>query len=150
MANAPVEEGEPFQLPSFASCTKDSHPAAKRAPARHSTRHPKMSVFTNHFHMPRTCAIFRHVFQDLADSSQELEVDCAAVDNLGMSEEQVRLRGEREARSLVTFESTKAKITNTRELHRFLFQDHMAYATKRAQAARTRGSRADDAVASTY
>eukprot|EP00746_Dinoflagellata_sp_MGD_P015239 gnl/MRDRNA2_/MRDRNA2_133771_c0_seq1.p1 gnl/MRDRNA2_/MRDRNA2_133771_c0~~gnl/MRDRNA2_/MRDRNA2_133771_c0_seq1.p1 ORF type:complete len:264 (-),score=36.58 gnl/MRDRNA2_/MRDRNA2_133771_c0_seq1:77-868(-) len=97
----------------------------------------RLIVITNHFHAPRTKAIFEKVFS-LPPLPQHglYEVSFAEVPDTGLSADTLQQRSEREAASKVTFEKNAAKIHDMAALHKFLFQDHNAYASKRCLADR--------------
>lgn len=92
----------------------------------------RLIVVNNEFHMLRTRAIFDKVFSlhpQPAFGAYKLKF--VEVPNDGVEGEVLTSRKEREAKSTVAFAKNTASVTTMREMHKFLFVDHMAYASKR-------------------
>lgn len=109
-------------------------------------------VVTNDWHMPRTQAIFSHIFSlpltrttaytndddtnsktvsNKAASKYELKFESVAS---GLDEKVLELRTQREAASLQRYlEKTQFMYRDLRELHEYIFRRHNAYATARHQ-----------------
>jgi len=92
----------------------------------------KLIIVNNEFHMQRTRAIFEKVFTlTPTPSFGKYQLEFVEVPNDGVEGEALRARKEREAKSTVGFQKNTAFMTTMRDMHRFLFMDHMAYASKR-------------------
>lgn len=96
-----------------------------------------MVVVTNDWHMPRTRAIFEHVFSLPAVRggpvpSYELEFRAAAP---GIPDTRLlQLRQEKESTSLQYFLAEVAPVLGSlQEMHRWVFVQHAAYAASRLQ-----------------
>lgn len=97
----------------------------------------KLVVLTNDWHMPRTRAIFSHVFGlprragGHSALKRKFELSFVAVD-AGLAPDFLQARVAREAASLETFvQRTKALFGSMRELHDYVFEKHGAYASSR-------------------
>eukprot|EP00450_Noctiluca_scintillans_P011019 CAMPEP_0194495152 /NCGR_PEP_ID=MMETSP0253-20130528/12850_1 /TAXON_ID=2966 /ORGANISM="Noctiluca scintillans" /LENGTH=256 /DNA_ID=CAMNT_0039336367 /DNA_START=52 /DNA_END=822 /DNA_ORIENTATION=- len=89
-------------------------------------------VVNNDFHMPRTRVIFEKVFSlTPRPSFGAYELQFVTVPNDGVEGEALRSRVEREAKSTVGFKERTATITTMAGMHQFIFQEHMAYSSKR-------------------
>ena len=90
-------------------------------------------VVNNAFHLPRTRAIFDHVFSLPAApgaAAPDYALTYAEAPNaLPPDVEAARVR--REAASLAAYAKTAARVATLADMHDFLFFDHGAYATKR-------------------
>ncbi|MBN1582196.1 MAG: YdcF family protein [Anaerolineae bacterium] len=88
----------------------------------------RLLVITSAFHMLRTERIFCWVFGlDAPAGHYELGFD--AVSDDGIDQDMLAARREKEQARLVQLEETRARIVTLRDLHRWLFQEHSAYAT---------------------
>jgi len=89
-------------------------------------------VVTNEFHMPRTRAIFEKVFA-LAPvpALGHYNLTFVEVPNDGVPADALAARKARESQSLAGFWNNTARMQSMRDIHRFLFQKHMAYASSR-------------------
>jgi len=108
-------------------------------------RYTELHIVTNDWHMPRTQAMFEHVFSlapDLHSSSRSSRssdacpphaspklffVEAAA----GLDATLLDTRTKREQASLRTFEAGKHAYTDLLELHTYMFSQHAAYAASR-------------------
>ena len=93
----------------------------------------RLCVANNRFHMPRTRAIFDHVFGLPArrgDAPPDYVLTYVEAPNALAPDVEVA-RVDREAKSLAAYRKTATAIHSLAELHHFLFFDHGAYATKR-------------------
>ena len=96
----------------------------------------KLLIITNEFHMPRTRAIFEWIFGIHSSSSsshpndeqQQYELYFLESPNVGLSEDAIRARKEREANSLTSVQQHLApKLTTMQDVWRFLTQEHSLY-----------------------
>jgi len=124
-------------------------------------RPAKVIVITSEFHLPRLKSIFEHVLlvprfssntaikNDAADTSggtnggssvpsqkkddgNNFELQFIGSPDTGLSAEVLQLRSAKEARAKKIFdEETKFSLKTLEEVHRFVFTNHMAYASKR-------------------
>ncbi|CAD7929223.1 unnamed protein product [Amoebophrya sp. A120] len=80
------------------------------------------------------------------------QTEFVATENRGLTEDQAKLRKEREVQSLETWRSrTQPKLNSVVDLHSFVFQDHGAYAAKRFAVEEHIGAPVDlDEVRRTY
>lgn len=100
-------------------------------------RFSKMMVVTNDWHMPRTIAYFKKVF-DLpmrhswfSHTHGDLEIEYQSV-GAGLSSPLLESRVSREQESLRFFlEHTKHQFSTMEELHAFLYTKHKAYSSSR-------------------
>lgn len=92
----------------------------------------RLVIVNNEFHMGRTKAIFEKVFS-LAPLPLfgAYSLEFVEVPNDGVEGEVLRARKEREAKSAAGFVKNTAAIKTMRAMHRFLFLDHLAYASAR-------------------
>eukprot|EP00927_Polykrikos_kofoidii_P083017 TRINITY_DN8404_c0_g1_i2.p1 TRINITY_DN8404_c0_g1~~TRINITY_DN8404_c0_g1_i2.p1 ORF type:complete len:268 (-),score=57.94 TRINITY_DN8404_c0_g1_i2:51-854(-) len=92
----------------------------------------RIIVVNNEFHMPRTKAIFEKVFS-LAPmpSFGAYCLEFVEVPNDGVEGEVLQSRKDREAKSTVSFKKNTATMGTMREMHSFVFSQHMAYASAR-------------------
>lgn len=102
----------------------------------------KLIVLTNDWHMPRTRAIFSHVFGlprragGHSALKRKFELSFIAVE-AGLGPDFLQARVTREAASLETFvQRTKTLFSSMRELHDYIFEKHGAYASSRLLQAR--------------
>eukprot|EP00440_Ansanella_granifera_P031020 gb/GFBE01033684.1/.p1 GENE.gb/GFBE01033684.1/~~gb/GFBE01033684.1/.p1 ORF type:complete len:167 (+),score=27.71 gb/GFBE01033684.1/:1-501(+) len=91
----------------------------------------RLLVVNNAFHMPRTRAIFEKVFSLTPLPIGRYSLDFVEVPDEGVPADVLASRKEREAKSLEGFRKTSAAMSTMRQMHSFLFRDHMAYASKR-------------------
>ncbi|CAJ1360146.1 unnamed protein product, partial [Effrenium voratum] len=107
----------------------------------------RLLVVNNEFHMPRTREIFNKVFalEPLQNGPYSLEY--AEVPDEGVAPDVLEGRKAREAKSLASFRKTTAGMTTMQQMHAFLFEDHLAYASKRLLKDR---ERVDPVVAGSY
>lgn len=92
----------------------------------------RLVVVNNAFHMPRTRAIFDHVFglPALDGSRAGYALSYAEAPN-AMDAAVEAARSAREARSLAAYAATARRVRTLGDLHAFLFFDHAAYAASR-------------------
>lgn len=86
----------------------------------------RLLVVNSDFHMPRTEAIFRWVFGAAPDRGYELTFE--SVGNLGLSDESLTVRAERERASLDVVRDLASQILTFADLHRWMYAKHRAYA----------------------
>eukprot|EP00415_Alexandrium_ostenfeldii_P000714 UN0714 len=92
----------------------------------------RLIVVNNEFHMERTRAIFEKVFSLTPEPSfGPYSLEFVEVPNDGLEGDVLASRKEREAKSTVGFRNNTASMTEMRQMHSFLFSDHLAYASKR-------------------
>ena len=90
-------------------------------------------VVNNAFHLPRTRAIFDHVFSLPAApgaAAPDYALAYAEAPN-ALPPDVEAARVQREAKSLAAYAKTAARVATLADMHDFLFFDHGAYATKR-------------------
>ena len=90
-------------------------------------------VVNNAFHLPRTRAIFDHVFSLPAApgaAAPDYALTYAEAPN-ALPPDVEAARVQREAKSLAAYAKTAARVATLADMHDFLFFDHGAYATKR-------------------
>ena len=119
----------------------------------------RLAVVTSAFHMPRTEAIFRHIFGTLSPDLDARLTFISAPDE-GLAPEILQLRREKEARGLEQWRANMARCDTRAKLAKFLFVEHGAYncsgSVSRIVTEETEGegdlsgSRADAKVAATY
>lgn len=91
-----------------------------------------LTIITNEFHMPRTRAIFEKVFSlGPKPTSGNYNLSFIDVPNDGLPQDVVASRKDRELQSVKEFHQNTAQMRTMRDLHRFLFSEHLAYASKR-------------------
>ena len=84
----------------------------------------KIHIITSDWHLPRTREIFDTVFA----CGGKFALTYSAVTSLGHSDEDTKIRLDRESESLQTFKTkTKPTLTDMESLHRFIFEDHGCY-----------------------
>jgi uncharacterized SAM-binding protein YcdF (DUF218 family) len=81
-------------------------------------------VVTSNFHMPRSEAVFRHIF---SLSSTTINVHFVSSDDVGIDEEVLTLRQTKEAKSLQNWLNTMKICTTKQKMAHFLFVEHGAY-----------------------
>jgi|YNPNPStandDraft_1061719.scaffolds.fasta_scaffold00437_13 hypothetical protein len=87
----------------------------------------RLAVITSEFHMPRTAFIFRWVFSlDVPPEGYELHFETTP--NCGMDSETLAARQKKEAQSLKLARAVSQTIDSMTALHRWLFNEHHAYA----------------------
>lgn len=92
----------------------------------------RLVVVNNEFHMERTRLIFEKVFSlDPQPAFGSYDVEFVVVPDTGVEGEILAARREREANSARGFRENTVDISTMRQMHSFLFRDHMAYAAKR-------------------
>ncbi len=87
----------------------------------------RLLVVTSEFHMPRTEAVFRHVFS-LPPADKPYELHFASTTDVGYSAAALQSRKQREANSLERWKGNMPKLDTLAALHRWLFTVHSAYA----------------------
>ena len=104
-------------------------------------------MVTSAFHMPRAESIFRHVFD--IGSEGKFTLAFHATPNEGLVDTPaLKLREEKEATSLETWETNKERFRTLADLSVFLFTEHNAYSA-RGRLASLDVSETDAAAAST-
>lgn len=102
--------------------------------------------------MPRTRALFDWIF-GLTPRGLGVELSFESVPERGMNEAAREARSQKEAQALTSLRAgTMARVHDLPGLHRFVFQEHRAYAASSPQQA-TAAAEADQArgaLASTY
>jgi hypothetical protein len=86
----------------------------------------KLLVITSNFHMPRTEAAFRWVYE-MGDVSYDLNFESAPDD--GLDAGALAMRTEKERCGLASLTALRARIRTPLEFHRWLFTEHDAYAS---------------------
>jgi len=85
----------------------------------------RVCVVTSLFHMPRSEAIFRHVFS--LSSQKKIELTFVSADDIGINPDLLQLRQDKEAKSLENWYQTMERCTTKLALAQFLFTEHGAY-----------------------
>jgi hypothetical protein len=85
----------------------------------------KLLVITSNFHMPRTEAAFRWVYE-MGDVSYDLNFESVPDD--GLDARALASRAEKERSGLASLATLRARIRTPLEFHRWLFTEHKAYA----------------------
>ena len=112
----------------------------------------RLLVITSEFHMPRTRALFDWIF-GLPPRGQGVELSFESVPEQGMHEAAREARAQKEAQALTSLRTgAMARVKDLTGLHRFVFQEHRAYAAASPQQATAvaEADRARGALASTY
>ena len=109
----------------------------------------RLLVVTSEFHLPRTKAIFEHVFLRLPNSLGNTSTDVLefqATEDLGMDPSDRAARVSKEQRQLEIWNANIAagKLSSLEELHRWLYAEHDCYAVGRQPV------RATGAAVATY
>eukprot|EP00434_Breviolum_minutum_P032493 symbB.v1.2.028733.t1/scaffold3013.1/size65374/3 len=91
----------------------------------------RLLVISNAFHMPRTREIFLKVFDLPPLQNGKYSLDFREVPDEGVEPAVLESRRAREAKSLANFREKSISIASMQQMHDFLFQEHMAYASKR-------------------
>lgn len=86
----------------------------------------KLLIITSEFHLARVKSVFDWIFN--LDNSFEYKLDFLSVPDTGINEDILQSRREKEKESLANFLYLKAEITNIKDLHKWLFSKHKAYA----------------------
>jgi len=90
-------------------------------------RFRRLLVINSEFHMARTEAIFRFVFNlDLPPEGYELDFE--SVPNIGIDDNSLTERVAREVQSLENWHELAKKIHSMQSFHTWLFNEHGAYA----------------------
>ena len=90
----------------------------------------RVLVITSQFHMPRTRDIFQWIY-NLPPQSVNFDLDFVSSANIGLSGSLLAARLSREKQSLHVLQSTKRKIVNLDQFHRWLYSEHKAYTPSR-------------------
>jgi len=126
----------------------------------------RLAVVTNSFHMPRTKAIFEWVFslpltaagdaghdkhQAIAGLKRGYHLLFEEAPDEGMTPEVLAGRVEKEGQSLAKLPLTSSRVRSMRQLHSFLFKEHLAYSSNRLDPARVGAAEViDQKVLDTY
>eukprot|EP00189_Rhodosorus_marinus_P005009 CAMPEP_0113954346 /NCGR_PEP_ID=MMETSP0011_2-20120614/473_1 /TAXON_ID=101924 /ORGANISM="Rhodosorus marinus" /LENGTH=220 /DNA_ID=CAMNT_0000963407 /DNA_START=316 /DNA_END=978 /DNA_ORIENTATION=- /assembly_acc=CAM_ASM_000156 len=86
----------------------------------------RLLIITSDFHMERTKAIFRWVFDMRPTKLFDLDFHSVSDDGL-LSSEALALRREKEAQGLISLQKTMQRVQGPSELAKFLFVEHGAY-----------------------
>jgi DUF218 domain-containing protein len=86
----------------------------------------RLLVVNSAFHMPRTEAVFRWVY-DLDGPGSRCVLEFEAVPDIGIAPEVLRARLAKEAASMQELDALRSRIMSLRELHDWLFTEHAAY-----------------------
>jgi len=86
-----------------------------------------LHVITSAFHLPRTEAIFHWVF-NLEDIPHNVQLTYEAVEDVGIEENVLAARKEREAKGLERVLRLERSIRTLRDFHIWLYTEHDAYA----------------------
>lgn len=91
----------------------------------------KVAVVTSKFHMPRTRVIFNHIFSLPSDSLPRgtYALSFEETPNVGVSSEDLLARLEKERDSIHDYKAKMGRFACLRDLHDFIFADHLAYAS---------------------
>jgi DUF218 domain len=87
----------------------------------------RLAVVTSAFHMPRTREIFRWVFA-LPPADAAYHLTFIEVPNVGMPDDVLAARYAKELASRASLPDLMARVRTLRDLHRWLFTEHGAYA----------------------
>lgn len=87
----------------------------------------RLLVITSEFHMPRTKSIFKWIYH-LEGLPQDYQLFFEAVSDVGIDEEILKARQQKEVKSLQALLETARKIPTLKKFHQWLFQEHGAYA----------------------
>lgn len=90
----------------------------------------KLLVITSEFHLPRSKAIFRWIFNLNNSLFNPYQLDFASASDSGLDSKIIFSRIEKEQQSLSKVNKTRKKITNLKQLHQWIFQEHGAYTLK--------------------
>ena len=84
----------------------------------------KIHMVTSEWHLPRTREIFETVFS----CGGNFMITYSSCPSKGLNEEEIKIRLERELKSLDTFKAqTKAILNSMEALHQFVFEEHDCY-----------------------
>ena len=89
----------------------------------------KLLIITSAFHLTRTKNIFRWVY-GLNSRLKAYDLKFLAVDDLGISEQALQQRKEKEKIALANLLNIQSKIQSLAALHEWLFTEHGAYAVR--------------------
>jgi vancomycin permeability regulator SanA len=81
-------------------------------------------VITSDFHMPRSKAIFRWIYQLW---NQKCDLEFLEVSTKYLDNEIIQARTDREKRSLITFHQVMDKIQTMKDFHYWFYREHQAY-----------------------
>ncbi len=87
----------------------------------------RLHVITSAFHLPRTEAIFKWIFS-LPSDDKPYHLTFEAVPDVGIAPPALQARQAREQASLAQVMHLKSRLTSLLEVHRWLYQEHAAYA----------------------
>ncbi len=87
----------------------------------------KLLIITSDFHLPRTEAIFKWVY-NLKPAPVKYRLDFLGVSDKGMNKEITQARIRKEKQSLIKLNQTKRTTTTLPKLTKWLFTKHTAYA----------------------
>ncbi len=90
----------------------------------------KLLVITSEFHMPRSKAIFKWIFGLNNSFFKTYTLDFASASDSKLNSKVMLSRIEKEQKSLSKLFETKKRITNLKQLHKWLFYKHGAYTLK--------------------
>lgn len=135
----------------------------------------RVVVITNKFHMPRTKAIFEWVFslpltvdgdyghEDTSGTSsswlhsssssfhpRNYDLTFVEAEDEGMTPEVLAGRTAKESQSLAKLPQTTNRVRSLRQLHSFVFSEHLAYSSTRLDPSRAVAEVIDPKVLSTY
>ena len=111
----------------------------------------RLAIINNNFHMPRTRAVFEHVFRvppRAGDPSTAYELEFIAVEDR-IAADVLEVRLQKEASALPRFATGgpwQLATPTLRRMHEWLYQENTAYATKRLLEARKPLDGADEVV----
>jgi uncharacterized SAM-binding protein YcdF (DUF218 family) len=100
-------------------------------------RYRRICVITSDFHLPRTEAIFRWIYGLDDPKPGGYQLTFKSVSDSGIPEKALEARVRREKRSLLQLEENRKKIRSMKQLHRWLFSEHAAYAGWRPRSGET-------------
>jgi hypothetical protein len=93
----------------------------------------RLLVITSAFHMPRTEAVFRWVYE-LDGPGPRCKLTFEEVPDIGIDAGDLRARLAKEAASIRLVDALRTQITTLPQFHEWLFTVHGAYAAKPAQS----------------
>jgi uncharacterized SAM-binding protein YcdF (DUF218 family) len=86
-----------------------------------------LTVITSEFHLERTKLIFDHVYRLPPLPNAEYQLTYVATPNVGLEENVLAARAEREQQSIQILRQVIAQTPTLSDFHRWLFQKHGAY-----------------------